>query len=402
MKRELYTKLIISAISLSLSLGIGEIVVRSYGHFDKDGNFFFKFKQLIPYNMPILTTQEKINNYLSSPSSYIMYDSLLGWSPRPNSSSQNGLYYADSNGIRVIMPNIKYSKNPKDNTLRIALFGDSYVHGDEVPYEHTWGFYLENSLKKTGINAEVINFGVGGHGTDQAFLRWKTLGKMFSPHIVILDFQPEMTKRNVNVVRPIYYPITNLIFSKPRFILEKNILKPINIPAIPPEELIDVMENIDSWDLAQYEYWLANYQKTIWQKSKLISLIVNEVPQISKLYNISDDYYFSLNEEPATITRKITEEFKRDVETSGIKFYIVYLPLKEYFQDLFEGDELPFNELLKEIEKIAYTIHPEHKLLIEAKQSKPEALFQGGHFSARANQIIADVIAASIIQKKEE
>ena len=83
------------------------------------------------------------------------------------------------------------------------------------------------------------------------------------------------------------------------------------------------------------------------------TIIVNEVPQISKLYNISDDYYFSLNEDPAMITMKIIEKFKRDVETSGIKFYIIYLPLKEYFQDLFEGDELPFDELLKEIKKIA-------------------------------------------------
>jgi len=63
---------------------------------------------------------------------------------------------------------------------------------------------------------------------------------------------------------------------------------------------------------------------------------------------------------------------------------------------------MPFHELLKEIEKIAYTINPEQKLLIEATQSTPEPLFLRSHYSPRANQIIADEIAASIIQKKEE
>lgn len=402
MKRRTCTNLIIVAISLSLSLGIAEIAVRLFGHFDKDGNFFFQSKQLIPYKMPIILTQDKINKFLPLPFTYYVYDSLLGWIPRPNFSSETRMYHHDNNGIRVIMPNKEYSKNPNDNTLRIALFGDSYVRGSEVPYEHTWGFYLEDTLKKKGINAEVINFGVDGYGTDQAFLRWKTLGKKFSPHIVILGFQPENTKRNVNLIRPIYSPRTGFPFSKPRFILKKNVLTPINIPTIKPEELIDVMENIDSWDLAQYEYWLVNYRKKIWQKSKLVSFIVDRIPHLLKLYNISDDHYYSLNEEPAMITKKIMEEFKRDVERNGITFYVVYLPPKLYFQDLFKGNKMPFHELLKEIEKIAYTINPEQKLLIEATQSTPKALFLKRHYTPRANQIVADVIAASIIHQKVE
>jgi hypothetical protein len=301
------------------------------------------------------------------------------------------------------MPDKEYSKKPHDNTLRIALFGGSFVRGAEVLYEHTWGYYLENILKKAGINAEVINLGVGGYGTDQAFLRWKTLGKEFSPHIVILGFQPENTKRNVNLIRAIYNPRTGLPFSKPRFILKKNVLTPINIPTMKPKEIIDVMENIDSWDLAQHEYWLVRYRGKIWQKSKLISLIVNITPQLLKLYKVSDDHYYSLNGEPAMITKKIVEEFKRDVETRGMKFYVVYLPCHQlYLQDRLEGNKIPFDELLKEIEETADTINPEQKLLFEANRSTPKALFLISHYSPRANQIVADVIAASIIQQKEE
>jgi hypothetical protein len=170
-----------------------------------------------------------------------------------------------------------------------------------------------------------------------------------------------------------------------------------------PKEIIDVMEDIDSWDLAQHEYWLVRYQETLWQKSKLISLIVNSMPQLLSLYKISDEHYYSPHEEPAMITKKIVEEFKRDVETRGMKFYVVYLPSHQlYLQDRLEGNKIPFDELLKEIENIAHTINPEQKLLIEATQSTPKALFLRTHYSPRANQIVADVIAESIIQQKEE
>ena len=105
MKKRIYINLIIVAISLSLSLGIAEIAVRLYGHFDKDGSFYFQSQRLIPYKMPISIAQNKVNKYLSSSSTYFIYDSILGWYPRPNFSSKNGLYHNDSNGIRVIMPN---------------------------------------------------------------------------------------------------------------------------------------------------------------------------------------------------------------------------------------------------------------------------------------------------------
>jgi hypothetical protein len=169
-----------------------------------------------------------------------------------------------------------------------------------------------------------------------------------------------------------------------------------------PKEIIDVMENIDSWDLAQHEYWLIKYRQRIWQKSKLISLIVDRISQLLKLHKISDEHYYSPHEEPAMITKKIVEEFKRDVETRGSKFYIVYLPSKPFFQDIFEGNKKHYHELLREIEETADTINPEQKLLFEANRSTPKSLFLISHYSPRANQIVADEIAASIIQQKEE
>ena len=45
--------------------------------------------------------------------------------------------------------------------------------------------YLQHKLKDAGIRAEVLNFGVGAYGMDQAYLRWREQGKNFAPDIVI-------------------------------------------------------------------------------------------------------------------------------------------------------------------------------------------------------------------------
>ena len=41
-----------------------------------------------------------------------------------------------------------------------------------------WGFFLERNLTDLGYNVEVMNFGVGGYGIDQIYLRWEIEGNV--------------------------------------------------------------------------------------------------------------------------------------------------------------------------------------------------------------------------------
>ncbi len=47
----------------------------------------------------------------------------------------------------------------------IASYGDSFTHCNEVGDDETWQTFLGHILRKN-----VLNFGVAGHGPDQAFL----------------------------------------------------------------------------------------------------------------------------------------------------------------------------------------------------------------------------------------
>jgi lysophospholipase L1-like esterase len=63
-------------------------------------------------------------------------------------------------GIRIPSPKTIIEKRPKHKSLRIALFGDSFTAGAEVPYTDTWGRRLEEKLRAQGAAVEVLNFGI--------------------------------------------------------------------------------------------------------------------------------------------------------------------------------------------------------------------------------------------------
>ena len=61
----------------------------------------------------------------------------------------------------------------RDRLLRLAVFGDSFTHCDEITYQNCWTSRLESLWP----NTEVLNFGVPGFGPDQAWLRYQRDGR---------------------------------------------------------------------------------------------------------------------------------------------------------------------------------------------------------------------------------
>jgi hypothetical protein len=395
MKRRTLQNLFLAISSLLISIVLSELGIRHLGSYDSNGNFSVFSKTLKPYHLPIKTTRGKANDYiLASPNTHIMYDSYLGWAPRPNSSSSDSLYHYNSLGIRAEATSFEYSISPPDDTLRIVLIGDSLTHGDEVPFENTWGYYLENELKESNIKAQVINLGVGGYGMDQTFLHWEQLGHKFSPNLVIFGLQLENVKRNVNLIRPIYHPGTGLPFSKPRFILNDDELELINSPTISPEQVPDVIANIARWDLVEHEHFfkVEDYQTRIWLRSKLVSLALEVV--------LPNEFSYNLSEEPVILTQKIIQELERSVASNGGCLLLVHLPRRSDLTDLLYGNALVYSDLLTQIEQNYYLVDPQHELLEVARASSLDTLFVEVHYSEKGNEVIADAISKSIIETK--
>ena len=136
-------------------------------------------------------------------------DPVLGWRYRAGFASETDHITAQGlRGHRV------YDTIPGARTLRVAAFGDSFTYGNEVADNDTWTVALEKADK----DLEALNYGVGGYGVDQAFLRYQLEGSALHPDVVLIGFMSDDLRRMVNVYRR-FISSLELPLAKPRFVL---------------------------------------------------------------------------------------------------------------------------------------------------------------------------------------
>ena len=99
--------------------------------------------------------KKQIKQIIADRTHYLTIDGDLGWTIKSN--GKHGLYRANAAGFRA---DREYSLLPTPGVLRIAAFGDSYTHCDDVGNQDTW----ERKLSQFMPGVEVLNFGVGGYG----------------------------------------------------------------------------------------------------------------------------------------------------------------------------------------------------------------------------------------------
>ena len=71
---------------------------------------------------------------------------------------------------------------------RILALGDSITFGNELRVEETWSKRLEAKLTERGVQAEILNLGVGGYDTAQEIAFLEETGLAFRPDYVVLAF----------------------------------------------------------------------------------------------------------------------------------------------------------------------------------------------------------------------
>jgi hypothetical protein len=165
--------------------------------------------------LPSVLSQEQKNllqTHLDDGAPLSVHHPVLGWSPKPLAHTEE--VRINSQGIRSAHD---YSKDVPSHAIRVSAFGDSFTFGSDVANEDTW----ESQLGEQDPLFEVLNFGTGAYGLDQAYLRYLQDGVSFRSDIVVIGFMSENIYRNLNVFRPFYNSLykTNL-YTKPRFSFE--------------------------------------------------------------------------------------------------------------------------------------------------------------------------------------
>jgi len=87
-----------------------------------------------------------------------------------------------------------------EDTVRIAVLGDSYAAAMQVDLPETFWNRLEKLLGRCAYledsNVEILNFGVSGHGTMQELLMFRHFARHYSPDLVLLAFSSGNDVRN--------------------------------------------------------------------------------------------------------------------------------------------------------------------------------------------------------------
>jgi len=401
--------ILLSATSIFITLVVVEIALRLLSSITPDGNRILFSRQLSPCKLPIMRIgeiiikhDEHIND--SPPSILARYDSLLGY--KPNALYDSDRYTYNIQGIRVgkeeINSLIDTVRRPK--CIRIALFGDSFTHCDEVTFEESWGYQLEVLLNNSGLNTEVLNFGVFGYGMDQAYLRWGVEGKIFEPDIVIFGFSTADIKRNLIAAKGISKE-RGIPFTKPRFIIDGGgNLQLVNSPTVPPNKILLNVKELDDFPFIQYNY---NYREvkekfeTRWYRHSVLCSFIEDIFQNNRYMELRQQRaLYDFSEEPATLCLKIIDNFGSSVQASGSEFIVVDLPKYLNIMNYIDNDSsLPYEALLDSIQRqshlvptieqfeMYYTGHENEDLLEVGDDSSFFAT--NGHYTSKGNSVVA-------------
>jgi len=394
--KPLHLKILLSLGTLIFFFAAAETAVRVMGEWDASGNFYFKNRIIHPHKLPLKMVAEQARTLQESDDSIVIYHEFLGWVPRPGSVSANGMYHYNPQGIRYPVP--AFAGRPAIGVLRIALFGDSFTHGDDVPYEHSFGAVLEKELNQAGIRAEVLNFGVGGYGIDQAMLRFKREGVAFAPHLVVLGFQPENLKRNLNLIRPLYDPRSGLPFAKPRFILTGQGISLINVPVLPPNRLVDTLRNFDDWKLRPHEYFYdpVDFQTSWWQGSKLLATVA-DLKAGRQDHWLMKRIIFQEKSEEQQVGWAVIQAFDQEVAAVGAEFMIVHLPSNQEMVLHAGLGRWTYQTFLDALDDQYDVVHPEAALIRAASEGGFGEIFDG-HYNQKGNRIIAEAMFSQITE----
>lgn len=343
---------------------------------------------------PLVTEQqaEVLADLVNDAASYYQFDSVLGWTIRPGASEEQGgtVYTSNSIGIRASR---EYTLNKDACVTRIAAFGDSFTHANGVSNDEMWTRLLE--IEDPDI--EVMNWGVGGYGTDQAWLRYKVQGAKYYPDVVLIGFMVEDIRRNVNRFRPFYSLNTGMPLTKPVFLYTEDDLVLEPNPMSSAAELLDYATNrkdeflnrVCEHDIHCHREEYETSPLDVFKSFRLIKTAVYKIKNwdgsLDTIYQ--DDRYY-------LVTYEILRRFAEEVTENGSKPLIVLLPplstLERYNEtgvkdhqrliDQLEVDGLPFIDLTDDF--------------IEAKRTLGVELggFFGGHYNSLGNVVVKEAV----------
>jgi len=330
---------------------------------------------------------------------YQRIDPELGWITIPGATSDSGAITAS--GIRATR---EYAAAPPPGVVRIAAFGDSFVHGDEVTTGETWAAALERALP----GVEVLNYGVAGYGLDQALLRYECCGARLSPHVVLFGVITDDVRRGVSVFRPFLAPATGHVLTKPRFRLDAAgtlELLPNPLPDVAAYRAFLADPTPKLYDIVRHDHYAPPVSEAgpldALASVRLVKLLVATARRSADDETFDRHGERNVDAEPSRIALAVIRRFVERARASRAEPLVVLFPDRSELdarrdgraiayrplRDRLVGEGIPVVDALDGIDALA-------------PGWTTEEILRRVHYSPYGNELVAGVLAGELARRK--
>lgn len=298
------------------------------------------------------------------------------------------------------------------NNAFLSLFGDSFTGGNEE-IEKSWAYLLEKK-----IGRPVLNFGEGGYGTDQAYLRFEKryIGKIKTPY-VCLGIMSENIARVINRYRGFYLRRTLIEYTKPMFYRGKNgdtVLLPN--PLKTPDD-ITLLSDVDFLKkIGEKDFWYNYYEKHGLNKKVHFPysyFLINALPYyVERYYNTRiknrSDYYMLYNNTYAlSLMEHIILKFVNRAKENNTFPIILFLPNWKDLTDYQNHEETVYHDFYLQIKSENDAIFDAINYFVPyLKKGENAASFftsyEDGHYNPYGERIVAEGFYKDLITLDKE
>lgn len=281
----------------------------------------------------------------------------------------------------------EYTLAPLKDVLRVAAFGDSFVFCDGELTRNTWANFLEGSSK----NLEVMNFGLGGYGLGQSYLRYLKDGLKFKPDVVFLNYVL-LTDRDrfsaVDIIRG--HSLREAHIYRVRFWIEDGVLKTENM------KLMDLFDPRFRQEYIYGPLGLVEH-KGFWS-SKIFSVsntgLLIKQAVLKKQFVDKAKPSGDLSPADIEVNRKILENLLETAKENGstVLFFV-----KQNF------DELPvrIQDILNRYKPMIVYVNGQSlldKTFASRGWGRQDMMNVTGHYNVKGNQVYAQLIAEILVK----
>ena len=330
-----------------------------------------------------------------------LLDPDLGWRYRTAYVSKQDTI--NRQGLRA---SHEYTALPSQGMTRVAAFGDSFVYGNEVGNDAAWSAQVEKKFPEF----EVLNYGVGGYGTDQAYLRYLKEGNELAPDVVLVGFTPIDLGRVVNVYRRFMTTAEWPLF-KPRFVLSANeelrlLPSPVRDSVAYARYLVNpqAVRQIGRDDL-WYEPLV--YDNPLYDLSASVRLASALWIRLRRRYfgseRLMTGKVFSTESTAFKIQVRLLERFVATIDSMDAVPLVVVFPDRISIESDAAGGSTVYEPLVRTLRRDGVAMLD----LIDAFRQRPgpdlEVLFMpGGHYSPIGNSLVADAIGGALLELRSD